>query len=97
MDSGTDKAGVVFSALVVVMAIPFGIAYFRRRRELDQASRTTGMIFLIAAILDAIVNVVRKMGLMPDDATYWTLQFSLLALFWVMWFLFMRGLSQRKA
>jgi multisubunit Na+/H+ antiporter MnhB subunit len=93
MDGTPDTAGVVFAALIIVLAIPSSVTYLRARRrgELDQERRTTGAIFLVAAILVGAVNVVRAMGRMPNEAAYWTLQFSLTALFCVMFWRFSRA------
>lgn len=83
MDGTRDTAGVGFAVLIILAAIPLTVTYFRRRRELDQESKMTIRILLTAAVLNGAVNVVKSLGLMPDDATYWTLDYSLAALFFV--------------
>lgn len=83
MDGTRDMAGVGFAVLIILAAIPLAVTYFRRRGEFDQESRITVRILLAAAVLDGAVNAVKSLGLMPDDATYWTLNYSLAALFFV--------------
>lgn len=96
MNGSSDTAGVAFAALIFALAIPFAVVYFRQRQTLDPLSRTTGMVLLAAGVLDGGVNVVRKMGLMPDNAVYWTLDISLLTLFWVMLLFFLRAQGRRE-
>ncbi|MDB4869067.1 MAG: hypothetical protein JWL97_71, partial [Gemmatimonadales bacterium] len=77
MGSTHDTAGVVFAALVLLLAIPFAVAYFRGRRELDPRARAYAGLCLGAAVALGVVNLVRAMGLLTNDPAYWTLEYSL--------------------
>lgn len=88
MDGTHDTAGVAFAALILLLAIPFAVIYFRRRHELNPRSRAYVGLSVAAALFLGVVNVVRAMGLLTNDAAYWTLEYSLGALFWVMFLRF---------
>lgn len=94
MNGNHDVAGLIFAGLILVLAIPFAIAYFRGRRELDPRARVYAGLCVGAALLLGIVNVVRSLGLLTNDPAYWTLEYSLGALFWVMFLRF--SLDQRR-
>ncbi|HEX9310491.1 MAG TPA: hypothetical protein VF887_06750 [Gemmatimonadaceae bacterium] len=95
MDGTTSFAGAAFSVLAIVGAIPSAVYLFQHRRELDPVSNTTGRTLVAAAIFNGLVNVVRKMGLIPDDATYQTLDLASLVLYGIMMYLFFRAQKGR--
>lgn len=82
-----DVAGVVFAALIVLMAIPFAIQLYRKR----EGDRTVGTIALVSGVLLGTVNAVRSLGLMTDGPVYWTLNTVFAVLFWVMLIQFLRA------
>lgn len=78
--------GILFAAVVVVLAIPFGLSHFRRS---DSPLRTGGarMLFavlIVAALSLGFVNLIRALGRFENHAAYWTLNLALSALFWLM-------------
>ncbi len=91
MEGTTDLAGVAFSVLVILGAIPFAIILFRQRRELDPVRNITGRTLVAAAMFNGLVNVVRRMGLMPNDVTYQTLDIASIVLYGSMMYLFFRA------
>jgi peptidoglycan/LPS O-acetylase OafA/YrhL len=95
MDGRFDTAGIVFAALVIVGAIPLALAVVRRREPDDPVSRFASRALVVAAILNGVVNVIRHMGLMPDDPTYQTLDISTLTLYGIMMWLFLRRNNRR--
>jgi|ERR1700736_2415752 len=96
MNGTHDTAGIAFAALVLVLAIPFAVVIFRSRRELGPKSRAYAGLGLAGAVGVGVVNVVRAMGLLTNDPAYWTLQYSLLALFWVMFIRFTIELKRKE-
>jgi hypothetical protein len=80
--------GVFLAALVILLAIPAAFQLYRRRED---PNTTQGTIALIAAVLLAVVKVIRSLGLMTNDPLYWTLNISLGVLFSVMFLQFMRS------
>lgn len=88
MNGTHDTAGIAFAALILVLAIPFAVAIFRSRRELDPRSRAYAGLCLAGAVGVGVVNVVRAMGQLTNEPAYWTLEYSLSALFWVMFIRF---------
>ncbi len=78
--------GLIFAALVVVLAIPFALSHLRSS---DSPLRTSGAktllaVVLIAALLLGLVNVIRALGRFESHAAYWTLNIALSVLFWLM-------------
>ncbi len=88
MHATADPAGVFFAALVIVLTIPFAVIYVRRRGELDPEDRMTLGVQLAAAFLLGVVKAVRSLGWLSDNAAYWTLNYSLAALFFAMFWRF---------
>jgi len=82
-----DLGGLLFSALVLVL-LPFGITEVRERQGLE---RTFGTVGMVAAFLYALVGAANSLGWASDGPVYTTLRISLAALFWAMFFLFVRG------
>jgi hypothetical protein len=78
--------GVLFAALVIVLAVPFALSHFR---SADSPLRTSGAKTLLAVVIVAalslgLVNVVRALGRLENHTAYWTLNIALSALFWLM-------------
>lgn len=94
MGGNHDMAGLIFAGLILVLAIPFAVVYFRGRRELDPRARVYAGLCVAAALILGIVNVVRSLGLLTNDPAYWTFEYSFGALFWVMFLRF--SLDQRR-
>jgi hypothetical protein len=79
-----DWGGIVFAALVIVLAIPFASSHLRGS---DSPLRTSGAktllaVVIIAALFLVFVNVIRALGRFENTAAYWTLNISLSVLFW---------------
>ncbi|MEA2706436.1 MAG: hypothetical protein QOH22_1224 [Gemmatimonadaceae bacterium] len=79
-----DWWGVFFASLVIVAAVPFAISQLRNP---NSPMRTSGTRFepgvlVLAGIALGIVNIVRALGKLENDAAYWTLTISLSVLFW---------------
>ena len=77
--------GILFAALVIVLAIPFALSHFRSR---DSPLRTDGgmtllAIVIIAAVSLGLVNVIRALGSFENNAAYWALNIALSLLFWL--------------
>jgi hypothetical protein len=78
--------GILFAALVIVLAIPFALPHLRGP---DSPLRTEGAkalltVVVVAALSLGLVNVIRALGGFENHAGYWTLNIALSALFWVM-------------
>lgn len=78
--------GILFAALVIVLAIPFASSHFRSP---DSPLRTDGAKTLLAVVVIAglslgFVNVVRALGGFENQTAYWTLNIALSAFFWLM-------------
>ena len=78
--------GILFAALVIVLAIPFALPHLRSP---DSPLKTEGAMTLLAVVVIAalslgFVNVIRALGGFENHAAYWTLNLALSALFWVM-------------
>jgi hypothetical protein len=78
--------GILFAALVIVLAIPFASSHFRSP---DSPLRTEGAktlltVVVIAAVCLGFLNVIRALGGFENHAAYWTLNIALSAVFWVM-------------
>jgi heme/copper-type cytochrome/quinol oxidase subunit 4 len=88
-----DVAGIGFAAFVVICVIPLAVALYRG--NIDPTSRFYGVVFVVSAVVLAIVKIIMYSGLMDGEgATYWTLNYSLSALAFTM--LIMLMLSVRK-
>ena len=88
MDGGVDKPGIFFSALMIVGNLPFCYYAFRHRGldEDDAVTRFATWTCIGATFFNATVGVIRSMGRMPNDLTYYTLQWvSLLVWFATLW------------
>jgi hypothetical protein len=77
--------GIVFAALVIVLAIPFALSHFRGS---DSPLRIEGAKTLLAVVVIAglslgFVNVVRALGRFENHAAYWALNLALAGFFWV--------------
>ena len=77
--------GIVFAALVIVLAIPFALSHLRGS---DSPLRTGGAktllaVVVIAALSLGFVNVARALGRFENHAAYWTLNLALSAFFWL--------------
>jgi len=78
--------GILFAALVIVLAIPFASSHFRSP---DSPLRTEGAkpllaVVVIAALSLGFVNVIRAMGGFENQAAYWTLNIALSVVFWLL-------------
>ena len=78
--------GILFAALVIVLAIPFASSHFRSP---DSPLRTDGAktllaVVVIAALSLGFVNVIRAMGGFENQAAYWTLNIALSVVFWLL-------------
>jgi hypothetical protein len=78
--------GIVFAALVILLAIPFALPHLRSP---DSPLKTDGAgtllaLVIIAAVSLGFVNVIRALGAFENDAAYWAASLALSALFWVM-------------
>ncbi len=78
-----DVGGLVFSALVVVLAIPFAIMEVRHRHGVE---RNLAIVGLAAAVLFAVVTAAESLGWLRNGPLYWTLRISLGVLFWALAF-----------
>jgi hypothetical protein len=96
MNGSFDVAGVFFAVLVLVGAIPMALNVFRRREPSDAVTRFAGRSLLVAAIVNGVANMIRRMGLMPDDSTYQALDIASLAVCGVMLWLVLRRNRQYK-
>jgi hypothetical protein len=77
--------GILFAALVIVLAIPFALPHLRSP---DTALRADGAktlmgVVVIAALSLGLVNVTDALGGFDNRAAYWTLNIAISALFWV--------------
>jgi len=77
--------GIVFAALVIVLAIPFALSHLRGADSPLQAggARTLLAVVVIAAVSLGFVNVVRALGGFENHAAYWALNLGLSAFFWL--------------
>jgi hypothetical protein len=78
--------GILFAALVIVLAIPFAIPNLRSPDSplrADVAKTTLGVV-VIAAVSLSLLNVIDALGGFENHAAYWTLNIALSVLFWVM-------------
>jgi hypothetical protein len=78
--------GILFAALVIVLAIPFALPHLRSPDsplKADGAKTLLGVV-VIAAVSLGVVNVVDALGGFENHAAYWTLNIALSVLFWVM-------------
>jgi hypothetical protein len=78
--------GILFAALVIVLAIPFALPHLR---GVDSPLRAEGAkallaVVVIAALSLGFVNVIRAVGGFENHAAYWTLNLALSALFWLL-------------
>lgn len=78
--------GLLFAALVIILAIPFAISHLRSP---DSPMRTSGAKTLAAVVIASalslgLVNVIRALGRFENHAAYWTLNIGLSLLFWMM-------------
>jgi len=78
--------GILFAALVIVLAIPFALPHLRSPDTplKGDGAKTLLAIVVIAALSLGVVNVVDALGGFENHAAYWTLNIALSALFWVM-------------
>ena len=78
--------GVLFAALVIVMAIPFAISHLRSPDSPMRVSgaKTLAAVVVISALSLGLVNVVRALVRFENHAAYWTLNIGLSLLFWMM-------------
>jgi hypothetical protein len=70
---------------------------FRRRESIDPITRFAGRGIVIATLVNGVVNVIRRMGYMPDDPTYQTLDISSLAYIAAMMWIYWRRQRRRHA
>ena len=78
--------GILFAALVIVLAIPFALPHLRSPDSPLKAAgaRTILGVVVIAAVSLGLVNVMDALGEIENRAAYWTLNIALSVLFWVM-------------
>ncbi|MDQ6770649.1 MAG: hypothetical protein M3Z54_11765 [Gemmatimonadota bacterium] len=77
--------GVLFAALMIILAIPFALSHFRSS---DYPLRIPGAktllaVVVTAAVLLGMVNIVRALGGFENHAAYWALNLALSAFFWL--------------
>jgi hypothetical protein len=77
--------GVLFAALVIVLAIPFALSHLRSPDSPLRlaGARTLLAVVVVAGLLLGLVNVVRAMGGFENHAAYWALNLALSAFFWL--------------
>lgn len=76
--------GVLFAALVIVLAIPFALSHLRSP---DSPLRVPGArtllgVVVVAGVLLGLVNVIRALGGFENHTAYWALNLALSAFFW---------------
>ena len=78
--------GILFAALVIVLAIPFALSHFQGSDSPMRAAgaKTLLAVVVLAAVSLGFVNVVRALGSFENHAAYWTLNIALSFLFWLM-------------
>ena len=95
MDGTTNLAGAAISALVIIGWIPLAFVLIQQRGTLGRERNKTGWATVAVAIFNGLVNLLRYTGRLPDHTTYLILNDGSLALYVVMFFLFLR--AQRKS
>jgi hypothetical protein len=77
--------GILFAALVIVLAIPFALSHFRGSDSPLRAdgAKTLLAVVVLAALSLGFVNVVRALGGFEDHTAYWALNLALSAFFWL--------------
>lgn len=77
--------GVLFAALVILLAVPFASSHLRGPDSPLRAAgaKTLLAVVVIAGVLLGFVNVIRALGSFENHAAYWALNLTLAALFWV--------------
>ena len=78
--------GILFAALVIVLAIPFALPHLRGPDSPLRAEGAKALLTVVvfAALSLGLVNVIRALGGFENHAAYWTLNIALSALYWVM-------------
>jgi hypothetical protein len=78
--------GILFAALVIVLAIPFALPHLRGSDSpmRGEGAKALMAVVVIAALSLGLVNVVRAVGGLENQAAYWTLNLALSALFWLL-------------
>jgi hypothetical protein len=78
--------GILFAALVIVLAIPFALPHLRGPDSPMRGEGATALlaVVVIAALSLGFVNVIRAVGGLENQAAYWTLNLALSALFWLL-------------
>jgi hypothetical protein len=78
--------GILFAALVIVLAIPFALPHLRSPDSplRGDGAKTLLGIVVIAAVSLGLVNLIDSLGGFDNRAAYWTLNIALSVLFWVM-------------
>jgi hypothetical protein len=78
--------GILFAALVIVLAIPFALPHLRGPDSPMRGEGATALlaVVVIAALSLGLVNVIRAVGGLENQAAYWTLNLALSALFWLL-------------
>jgi uncharacterized membrane protein len=81
-----DWWGVFFASLVILAAVPFAVSQLRNPRSPMRTSgaRMEPSVLVLSGISLGIVNILRSLGRLENDAAYWTLTISLSVLFWTM-------------
>jgi VIT1/CCC1 family predicted Fe2+/Mn2+ transporter len=77
--------GILFAALVIVLAIPFALSHFRGSESplRTDGAKTLLAVVIIAALSLGFVNVIRALGSFENQTAYWALNIALSALFWL--------------
>ena len=78
--------GIIFAAVVILLAIPFAVSNLRARDSPIRAGAPKALLVLVilAALSLAAVNIVRAAGQLEDHRVYWALNLGLAVLFWVL-------------
>lgn len=77
--------GIVFAAVVIGLAIPFGASYARGPNSPLRmgASRPLVGAVVVVALLLIFVTIVGALDGFPNRAAYWSLNIALSIVFWI--------------
>ncbi len=87
-----NGGGVFLASITVLAAIVAALFVLRRTTGRD---RTVGLATVGTAAGAGVVNLLRYIGLLPEGPLYWTLNISLVALFWALTFEMIRANKRR--
>jgi hypothetical protein len=97
MNGSFDKAGILFSILLIAATLALVLRVFASRAAIDLPTRFACRTMVAAAFTNGVVNVLGSAGLMPDAPTYETLELATLFAWGAMlWVCFYRARRARK-